>query len=339
MRDSAKTAPGRDSAQTALARVALLGLMGDADLFCGRSDFIMERVAMFRLASRVLVLSAVAGLAAFCAPRAAVPRASASSTAKADDTKQVVIRFVQNPEAAPPLQAQDLFGRPVNKDNWAGKVVLVNFWATWCPPCRMEIPELLELKKEYGDRLEIVGISEDDDGPETVVKFVRQKGMTYPVVMATKELVASYGGVPALPTTFVVNTEGRVVTKHSGLYPKETYDQEIRSLLGMPVEARVETFVDTGQLFLRNAANATELPGVSFKGLTAEQKKRALRRLNEEGCTCGCDLTLSQCRVNDTGCPVSGDLAAQIVKDAAKGTRPTQPPPAKGTKGASSISQ
>ena len=167
----------------------------------------------------------------------------------------------------------------MNKDNWAGKVVLVNFWATWCPPCREEIPELLELKKEYKDRLEIVGISEDDDPPENVLKFARQKGMTYPVVMATPELVEAYGGVPALPTSFLIDTQGRVVQKHSGLYPIEAYDLEIRTLLGMPTNARVETFVDTGQVFLRNAANATELPGVSFKGLTAEQKKRALRRL------------------------------------------------------------
>jgi thiol-disulfide isomerase/thioredoxin len=247
-----------------------------------------------------------------------------------------VIRFVKNPEIAPPLQAQDLLGKPVNKDNWAGKVVIVNFWATWCPPCREEIPELLELKKEYKDRLEIVGISEDDDPPESVVKFAKQKGMTYPIVMATQELIDAYGGVPALPTSFLIDTQGRVVQKHSGLYPIEAYDLEIRSLLGLPTVARVETFVDTGQVFLKNAANATELPGVSFKGLTADQKKHALRRMNSESCTCGCKLTLSQCRVNDTECPVSGKLAAQIVKEVAGGAKPVRTPPAKGT---SSITQ
>jgi thiol-disulfide isomerase/thioredoxin len=288
---------------------------------------------MFRLTSRILAFSAAAGLALFCAPRAAVRRASVAPVAAGNDTNQPVIHFVKDPEMAPPLQAQDLLGRPVNKENWAGKVVLVNFWATWCPPCRVEIPELLELKKEFGDRLEIVGISEDDDGPETVLKFARQRGMTYPIVMATKELIASYGGVPALPTTFLVNTEGRVVTKHSGLYPKDSYDQEIRALLGMPTDARIETFADTGQLFLKNAANATELPGVSFKGLTADQKKRALRRMNSEGCTCGCDLTISQCRVNDTGCPVSGDIAAQVIKEVVSGAKPAPRPTAKGTNG------
>jgi thiol-disulfide isomerase/thioredoxin len=242
-----------------------------------------------------------------------------------------VIRFVKNPEMAPPLEALDILGNPVNKNNWGGKVVIVNFWATWCPPCREEIPELLALKAEFQDRMEIVGISEDDDGPRAVLKFAKQQGMTYHILMATGNLIDAYGGVPALPTSFLIDPQGRVVMKHSGLYPFESYEREIRSLLGMPTDARVETFVDMGQVFLKNAANATELPGVSFKGLSADQKKRALRRMNSEGCTCGCKLTVSQCRVNDTGCPVSVDMAAEIVKQAVSGAKPARTPPSKGT--------
>jgi thiol-disulfide isomerase/thioredoxin len=302
------------------------------DLFCARSDIIMEPAAMFRMNARRLVLLVVAGLALLGMTRAFLPRTSAAALpARADDAKQPVIRFVKNPEMAPVLQAQDLLGKQVNKDNWGGKVVIVNFWATWCPPCREEIPELLELKKEFKDRLEIVGISEDDDPPESVVKFAKQKGMNYPIVMATQELIDSYGGVAALPTSFLIDTQGRVVQKHSGLYPIEAYELEIRSLLGMPTDARVETFVDLGQVFLKNAANATELPGVSFKGLTADQKKSALRRLNSESCTCGCKLTLSQCRVNDSECPYSGKLAAKVVKEVAGGVKPARTPPVKGT--------
>jgi thiol-disulfide isomerase/thioredoxin len=292
---------------------------------------------MSRVNTRRLVVLAVAALGLFGAARAFLPRASAATPARsAEGSDQPVIRFVKNPEMAPPLQALDLLGKPVSKDNWPGKVVLVNFWATWCPPCREEIPELLELKREFKDRLEIVGISEDDDPPVEVLKFARKQGMTYPIVMATGELIDAYGGVPALPTSFLIDTQGRVVQKHSGLYPIEGYDLEIRSLLGLPTVARVETFVDTGQVFLKNAANATELPGVSFKGLTADQKKRALRRMNSESCTCGCKLTLSQCRVNDTECPVSGELTAKVVKEVASGVKPAPTPPAKGT---SSIAQ
>jgi thiol-disulfide isomerase/thioredoxin len=285
---------------------------------------------MMRKNIAVLALFAFAGLALVGSSHkfAFVQNISAAVPAPGPaDANQPVIRFVKNPEMAPPLQAMDLLGKPVNKDNWTGKVVLVNFWATWCPPCREEIPELIELKREFKDKMEIVGISEDDDPPASVIKFAHAKGMTYPIVMATPELIEAYGGVPALPTSFLIDTQGRVVQKHSGLYPIEFYEREIRSLLGMPTDARVETFVDNGQVFLKNAANATELPGVSFKGLTPAQKKLALRRLNSENCTCGCNLTLSECRVNDTDCPYSGKLAAQVVKEVVSGAKPPRAPP------------
>ena len=243
-----------------------------------------------------------------------------------------VIRFVKNPEAAPPLQGRDLSGAAVSVADWNGKVVLVNFWATWCPPCREEIPELIALQKQFRDGLRIVGVSEDDDPPENVVRFSQQKGMNYPIVMATPELIAAYGGVAALPTTFVVDTQGRVVQKHAGLYPMDSYVRDIRALLGLPVDARIETFEDTGQVFLKNAVNATELPGVNLAGLTPEQKKRALHRLNAESCTCGCPLTLSQCRVNDTECPVSTKLAAQVVKEVVRGGKPGRVPASMATK-------
>jgi thiol-disulfide isomerase/thioredoxin len=287
---------------------------------------------MFRTKAPYFALFAFAGLGLLGITREMFPRTYATSFAPGGgDATPPVIRFVKNPELAPPLQAQDILGKPVNKENWAGKVVIVNFWATWCPPCREEIPELLALKAEFQDQLEIVGISEDDDPPKSVLKFAREQGMTYPIVMATGELIKAYGGVPALPTSFLIDTQGRVVMKHSGLYSFESYEREIRSLLGMPTDARVETFVDQGQVFLRNAANATELPGVSFKGLTADQRKRALRRLNTEGCTCGCKMTLSECRVNDTGCPVSTDMAAEVVKQVASGAKAAPTPSTKGT--------
>jgi thiol-disulfide isomerase/thioredoxin len=278
---------------------------------------------LFSLVAAVLVFVGVSYTKRMGAGILGIPRGFAAELppAAVSDTNSPVIRFVKDPESAPPLQTQDILGNPVTKADWGGKVVLVNFWATWCPPCREEIPELIELKKEYGDRLDIIGISEDDDPPAKVLKFARQKGMTYPIVMATQELIDAYGGVPALPTSFLINTEGKVVQKHSGLYPIESYQREIRALLGLPSGARIETFVDTGQVFLRNAANATELPGVDFKGLTPEQKKRALHRLNAESCTCGCNLTLSQCRVNDGECPVSGGLAAKVVQEVVRASK------------------
>jgi len=225
-----------------------------------------------------------------------------------------VVSFVKDPQPAPAFELRDLSGNVVSSANWKGKVVVLNFWATWCPPCREEIPEMIQLQNDYKDRLVIIGVSEDEDPPEKVLEFVKQKGINYPVVMATPELIEKYGGVAALPTSFVIDTQGGVVQKHIGLYPIENYNAEIRALLGRGGDTRIETFVDNGQIFLKNAANATELPGVDFSGLSAEQKKAALHELNSENCTCGCNLTLAECRINDTTCPISSGLAAKVVE-------------------------
>ena len=143
---------------------------------------------------------------------------------------------------------------------------------------------LVDLAARYRDRVQIVGVSLDD-GPEEVKAFVKDEGINYPVVMASREILVEYGGVPALPTLFVVNPDGNVVQKHEGLYSRELYETEIRLLLGLPSEATIETFQDTGQIFLKNAALATELPDVDFTGLSAEQKKIALKRMNSDKST------------------------------------------------------
>jgi thiol-disulfide isomerase/thioredoxin len=255
----------------------------------------------------------------------ALRRARAEQAASGPDVK--VIRFARNPEMAPPFLLRDISGRIVSTADWKGKVVILNFWATWCPPCREEIPELVQLQAKYKDKLLIVGASEDEDGPQRVQQFAQRYGMNYPIVMATRELIDNYGGVPALPTSFIIDPQGRVMMKHTGLYEYEVYEREIRALSGLPVDARIETFDDTGQIFLKNAANATELPDVDLSGLTADQKKEALHRLNAEGCTCGCKLTLAECRINDSTCPVSKGAANDVVKRVRAGQPEPETPP------------
>jgi len=236
-------------------------------------------------------------------------------TALVGDDDDGVIRFASNPQPVPPFLLQDLDGNVVSTAQWQGKVVILNFWATWCPPCREEIPILIELAKKYKESLLIVGVSVDEDSPDDVREFTKAFHMNYPVVMWSHELVSEYGGVPALPTTFLINKDGRIVQKHEGLYPPEVYDAEVRALMGLPVNLKIETFEDTGQIFLKNAVRATELPDVDFSALSPEQKKVALKKLNSEGCTCGCRLTLAQCRINDTSCVRSRGLAAKVIQD------------------------
>jgi len=256
------------------------------------------------------------------------PASSHVSTAEKKDSSGVdgepqVIRFAKDPSPTPPFLVTDLDGKPVSTAQLRGKVVIVNFWATWCPPCRAEIPDLIALQSKYKNGLQIIGVSVDEDAsPEDVKAFAKQFGMNYPIVMGAS-IAKEYGGIPALPTSFVVNKDGGVVQKHMGMLKPSEIEAEVRALLGMPVNSKIETFVDTGQIFLKNAEKATELPGVELVGLTPQQRKTVLKRLNSEGCTCGCGLTVAQCRLTDTECPVSLKIAAQIVEEVKSGAIPS----------------
>lgn len=238
-----------------------------------------------------------------------------ASKDSANDDSGNVIRLARDPSPAPPFLVNDVDGGVISTAGYHGKVVIVNFWATWCPPCQEEIPEMIELANRFKDHLQIIGVSMDDDPASEVRNFARGQKMNYPIVMGSAALSEEYGGIPALPTSFVLDTNGRVVQKHVGVYPIEVYENEIRALVGMPVSKPIETFEDTGQIFLKNVARATELPGVDFSGLSPGLKKAALKRLNSELCTCGCKMTIAQCRMNDPDCATSKALAAKIIRE------------------------
>jgi thiol-disulfide isomerase/thioredoxin len=236
-----------------------------------------------------------------------------------------VIRFVRNPDPAPEFQVAGLDGAQLSIASMRGKVVLLNFWATWCGPCRAEIPDLIELQERYKGRLRIIGLTVDEDDLAAIKRFVAESGINYSVGMAPSEVRMKYGGIAALPTSFVLDTEGRVVQKHEGLRDPVLYETEIRALLGMPIAARVETFEDTGQIFLAHADRASELPGVDLSRLNAEQKREALHRFNAEGCTCGCNFTLAQCRIYDRGCAISKGRTEKIVAEVSGEPRKSMP--------------
>ena len=229
----------------------------------------------------------------------------------------LVIRFVRDPDPAPDIKAKDLNGKELSLDAYKGKVVLLNFWATWCGPCRAEIPGLIQIQEAYKDRLQIIGMDVDDD-EEHLRAFVKDQGINYPVAMTSVPVRLAYGGIGALPTLFVINQDSKVVQKHVGLFNPALYEIEARALLDMPVPARIETFEDTGEVFLKHADRATMLPGVDTSKLTPEQRMAALHKLNAESCDCGCKYTLAQCRIYDPGCNISKERAAAIVKEAAE---------------------
>jgi thiol-disulfide isomerase/thioredoxin len=131
---------------------------------------------------------------------------------------------------APAWELKDPDGKLVKSSDFEGKVVILDFWATWCPPCKAEIPGFIELQKEYGEKgLVVVGVSLDEQGPSVVKQFMDQFGINYPVVMGNTNIMEDFGG-KAIPTTFVIDRSGKIVAKHVGFASKQTFEKEITPL-------------------------------------------------------------------------------------------------------------
>jgi thiol-disulfide isomerase/thioredoxin len=244
-----------------------------------------------------------------------------SSTDASSTTGKPRVRFIKNPKPIPDLTMTTLDGKTITSKDLAGKVVIVNFWATWCAPCRAEIPDLVKLQTQYKDHLVIIGVlSEDEPGPH-VSRFAADYKINYPIVPETKELLAAFPGIYALPTTFMVGPDGMMMQKHIGQIRPAQIELETRALAKLPVDAEVEYQADDKETALASNARATEIPGVDLSGLTAEQKTVALNRLNDEACGCGCGMTIAQCRINDSTCAVSPKLADKIMAEVRAGQR------------------
>ena len=133
---------------------------------------------------------------------------------------------------APNLILKDLQGKTVKLADLKGKVVIVDFWATWCQPCTIMIPWFIEFQKRYGDQgLAIVGVAMDDEGLEAVKPYVEKAKMNYTVLIGNEETADAWGGIFGLPTSFVIDRQGRIQARHVGLISRDTFEQDIRSLL------------------------------------------------------------------------------------------------------------
>ncbi len=145
-----------------------------------------------------------------------------------------VVTFHGEHLPAPEFSLKGLNGESVDFTAFRGKVVLLDFWATWCDPCREEIPRFVELQNEFGKQgLQIIGISMDDD-PQPVRDFYRQAKMNYPVAMGDAKTGSLYGGVLGVPIAFMIGRDGRIYAKHVGATSFTTFDDEVTALLQMP---------------------------------------------------------------------------------------------------------
>ena len=145
---------------------------------------------------------------------------------------QTVANKSTRSKAAPDWQLKDLDGKPVKLSDFKGKVVILNFWATWCPPCRKEIPSFVSLQKHYRDKgLVVIGVSLDEKGPGLVKTFIAKMGINYPVVMGDQKAADAYGGIAVVPTTFVIDRNGKIAAEHQGDAERATFESEIKPLL------------------------------------------------------------------------------------------------------------
>ena len=130
------------------------------------------------------------------------------------------------------FQLNDLNGNPIRLSGLKGKVVLLDFWATWCPPCRAELPHFKELYAQYqGKGLEVIGVSLDQGGEPGVRDFLKRNGIPYPVVMGGENLAKLYGGIRGIPTTFLIDKQGRIVKQYVGYQDKKVFEDQIQLLL------------------------------------------------------------------------------------------------------------
>lgn len=134
--------------------------------------------------------------------------------------------------AAPYWELAGLDGKARKLPDFRGKIVILDFWDTWCPPCRKEIPGFIELQKQYGSQgLVVLGAAFGRDGREAVQKFADEIGINYTTLFANRKIAMDYGGINSIPTTFLIDSQGRVRSKHVGYVPKNIFETQVRQLL------------------------------------------------------------------------------------------------------------
>jgi thiol-disulfide isomerase/thioredoxin len=142
-------------------------------------------------------------------------------------------------QAAPDFELTSLDGKKVKLSDYRGKAVLLDFWATWCVPCKIEMPWFEELQKQYGPQgLQVLGVAMDDTGQEAVAKFAKDVGASYTIVMGKEAVAEAYGGLQFLPTTVFVGRDGKIVERVFGLVSHSEIEDNIKKSLASKSEAK-----------------------------------------------------------------------------------------------------
>ena len=142
---------------------------------------------------------------------------------------------------APQFKLTDINGRTVRLSDYRGKVVLINFWATWCPPCRAEMPYLVQLQRDYAKQgLQIIGITYPPETKTRVRRFARSLKVNYPIILGTREIKARYSSEETLPLTVVINRNGAISDIISGILLPEEFDEKIKPLLMKNMEGEMK---------------------------------------------------------------------------------------------------
>jgi cytochrome c biogenesis protein CcmG/thiol:disulfide interchange protein DsbE len=177
----------------------------------------------------------MAALAAAALSIAVLTTACSTSSVKAANVKPDKERH-----EAPEFALKDADGKLVHLSDYKGKVVLLDFWATWCGPCKIEIPWFMELQRAKKDKgFEVLGVAMDDEGWETVKPFLADLGVNYRVVMGNDRTAQLYGGVDALPTTFLIDRAGKIAAVHVGLASKKDIVDGVEQLLQAPKDGGI----------------------------------------------------------------------------------------------------
>jgi thiol-disulfide isomerase/thioredoxin len=224
---------------------------------------------------------------------------------------------------APAFTLTDIFGHKLSLDQYRGKVVLLDFWATWCGPCRSEIPGFIQMQKTYGNRgFQIIGISEDQGGSGPVLDFYKQEGLNYRVALDNGKINELYGGLLGFPTTFLIGRDGRIYSKIPGAVGEDYFEPAIKTLLAASPGQEVKDFhpmqgSEPAQVETPAEANSP-IPGIDVTKLTKAELAQYESLLSKQQCPCGCQMSILQCRKTDPSCDVSRQQAQTVLQQMQK---------------------